>query len=419
MRKEKPLTFIDRLKTEFSFIKGNYAILVASWILIDFAMELPATYYALYVLELGATETIVGMIGLFSFLALASMQFPGGYLADKFGRKWLISSMTFGVALCYIFYAIAPSWHLILIGAVLMSLFNSTYQPALMAMIADSLPPERRGMGFSIIMLITSASTTPGPIFAGILYNRFGLVQGMRIGYGLVVALFLIAAFLRLLRLKETVVNAEKPSLNELFQSYPIAMKESFGVWKKVPRSMFYLFLSTATIMFGIASVNLYFVVYAVKILLIDEAIWPYILTALPITMIILSIPIGKIVDKINRKLPILAAYIIFGASMWLFVYGDLPRLFVSLMLLGVGQVMMNSAFSALQADLTPKEQRGKVNGFTNFANFILMALGSVTGGILYEHVYPQLPFFLAIVLIVPSFILTLIMVHEPEKREQ
>ena len=419
MRKEKPLTFIDRLKTEFSFIKGNYAILVASWILIDFAMELPATYYALYVLELGATETIVGMIGLFSFLALASMQFPGGYLADKFGRKWLISSMTFGVALCYIFYAIAPSWHLILIGAVLMSLFNSTYQPALMAMIADSLPPERRGMGFSIIMLITSASTTPGPIFAGILYNRFGLVQGMRIGYGLVVALFLIAAFLRLLRLKETVVNAEKPSLNELFQSYPIAMKESFGVWKKVPRSMFYLFLSTATIMFGIASVNLYFVVYAVKILLIDEAIWPYILTALPITMIILSIPIGKIVDKINRKLPILAAYVIFGASMWLFIYGDLPRLFVSLMLLGVGQVMMNSAFSALQADLTPKEQRGKVNGFTNFANFILMALGSVTGGILYEHVYPQLPFFLAIVLIVPSFILTLIMVHEPEKREQ
>lgn len=419
MRKEKPLTFIDRLKTEFSFIKGNYAILVTSWILIDFAMELPATYYALYVLELGATETIVGMIGLFSFLALASMQFPGGYLADKFGRKWLISSMTFGVALCYIFYAIAPSWHLILIGAVLMSLFNSTYQPALMAMIADSLPPERRGMGFSIIMLITSASTTPGPIFAGILYNRFGLVQGMRIGYGLVVALFLIAAFLRLLRLKETVVNAEKPSLNELFQSYPIAMKESFGVWKKVPRSMFYLFLSTATIMFGIASVNLYFVVYAVKILLIDEAIWPYILTALPITMIILSIPIGKTVDKINRKLPILAAYIIFGASMWLFVYGDLPRLFVSLMLLGVGQVMMNSAFSALQADLTPKEQRGKVNGFTNFANFILMALGSVTGGILYEHVYPQLPFFLAIVLIVPSFVLTLIMVHEPEKREQ
>jgi len=410
---------MDSLRNQFSFIKGNYAVLVGSWVLIDFAMEVPATYYALYVLELGATETIVGMIALFSFLALASMQFPGGYLADKFGRKWLISSMTFGVALSYIFYAVAPSWHLILIGAVLMSLFNSTYQPALMAMIADSLPAERRGMGFSIIMLITSASTTPGPIVAGILYNQFGMVQGMRIGYGIVVALFLVAAFLRLLRLKETVVNTEKPSLNELFHSYPIAMKESFGVWRKVPRSMLYLFLSLAIMTFGIATVHLYFVVYAVEELLIDKTVWSLILTALPITMIALSIPIGKIVDKVNRKLPILAAYIIFGVSMWLFVYGNLPRLFISLILVGAGQIMMNSAFSALQADLIPKEQRGKVNGFTNFANFILMAIGSAAGGILYEHVSPQLPFLLTIALVVPSFVLTLIMVHEPEKREE
>jgi MFS family permease len=91
--------FIRNFKQEFSFIKGNYAILVLSWILVDFAVELPATYFSLYVLGLGATETILGVIGLSQFLALASLQFPGGYLADKYGRKWLISSMTFGVAL--------------------------------------------------------------------------------------------------------------------------------------------------------------------------------------------------------------------------------------------------------------------------------------------------------------------------------
>lgn len=413
------MTFLGTLRNEFSFIKGNYAVLVTSWILIDFAMELPATYYSLYVLQLGATETIIGVIGLFSFLALASMQFPGGYLADKFGRKWLISSMTFGVALSHIFYAIAPSWYFILFGAVLMCLFNSIYQPALMAMISDSLPPERRGMGFGIVMLITSASTTPGPLAAGLLRNQFGLVDGMRIGYGIAVVLFLIAAFLRLLRLKETMVNVQKPCLNDLLHSYPIALKESFGVWKKVPRSMFYLFLSIVVTTFGFATVQLYFVVYAVEELLIDEAVWPLILTVLFVTMIVLSIPIGKAVDKTSRKPPLLVANILFGASMWLFVNGDLMWLFVSLALVGIGQVMMNSAFGALQADLTPKEQRGKVNGFTNFANHILMALGSLTGGILYEHVSPQLPFFLAIVLIVPSFILILTLVHDPEKREE
>ncbi len=406
------------LKEEFSFIKGNYAVLVVSWILIDFAVELPATYYALYVLKLGATETILGLIGLFSFLALASMQFPGGYLADKFGRKWIVSSMTFGVGLSYVFYAIAPSWSFILIGAIIMNLFNSTYQPALMAMIADSIPAKRRGMGFSIIMLITSASTTPGPIVAGYFNSQFGLIDGMRVSYALVVALFLVAAFLRLFRLKETITSGSKPSFNEFLQSYPTALKESFGVWKKIPHSMFYLFLSMAIMMFGIASVQLYFVVYAVDVLLISEASWALMLTALFITMIVLSIPIGKVIDKTNRKLPILGAYLIFGISMWLFVNGDFVKLFVSLVLVGVAQVMMNSAFGALQTDLTPKEERGKVNGFTNFTNFILMAVGSLVGGVLYEHISPQLPFFFAIGLITPSFVITLTMVKEPEERE-
>jgi MFS family permease len=80
---------------------------------------------------------------------------------------------------------------------------------------------------------------------------------------------------------------------------------------------------------------------------------------------------------------------------------------------------MMNASFSALQADLTPREQRGKVNGFTNFANFIFMALGNLVGGILYQYVSPQLPFFVAMLCVVPSFLLTLIMVHEPERREE
>ena len=413
------MSLMHRLKKEFSFVQGNYAVLIASWILIDFAAEIPTAYYALYVLGLNATETIVGTIGLFQFLALASMQFPGGYLADKFGRKWIITIMTFGVALSYIFYVIAPSWHFILIGAILMSLFNSTYQPALMAMVADSLPPEKRGMGFSIVTLIASASTTPGPVVAVLLRNTFGLMLGMRIGYGIVVVLFLAAALLRVLRLKETIKTTVKPKLTEFFRSYPVAMKESFAVWRRLPRSLLFLFFALIITQFGFATVMLYFPVYAVKELLIDEAIWPLITAAVPITTILLAIPIGMTVDKVNRKIPILISYLLFGASMWIFVNGNVPLLVVSLMLVGAGMVMLNAGFGALQADLTPRNERGKVGGFTNFVGFIFMAIGNLVGGIMYEHFSPQLPFFIAAAVVLPSFLLTLALVHEPEKREE
>jgi len=414
------MAFLETLKQEFSFIKGNYAVMITSWIIIDFAMELPATYYGLYVLGLGATETILGAIGLAQFLALASMQFPGGYLADKYGRKWLISTMTFGVALSFILYAIAPSWPLILIGAVLMGIFNSTYQPALSAMISDSLPPERRGMGFGIVMLIASASTTPSPAVAGLLYKSFGLIDGMRIAYGIVIALFLTAAFLRLFFLKETLLSAKKPSLSEIIQSYPIALKESFGVWKKVPRSMLYLFLSSSIAIFGFSSINLFTVIYATSVLQMDEFVWALIIAIVPVTTIILAIPVGKLVDKIRRKIPLLAAILLFGLAMWIFINGDLiPKVATSLILIGAGQVMLNASFGALQTDLTPREQRGKVNGFINFSNCVIMAIGSLLGGYLYEHLFPQAPFLLAIAMTLPSFLLTLALVKEPKTREE
>jgi MFS family permease len=412
------MTLQDKMGKEFSFIKGNYAIILISWILIDFAGEIPATYYALYVLKLGATETILGIIGLSGFLALASMQFPGGYLADKFGRKWLVSSMTFGVALSFILYAIAPSWPLILIGVVLMNFFNSIYQPALMAIVSDSLPPERRGMGFSIIMMITSTSTTPGPLVAGFLKNQFGLVQGMRIAYGIVVALFLTAAFLRFL-LKETFIKTPRPSWKEFFRSYPTSLKEGFKVWERVPRAMFYLFLSGAVMMFGVAAVQIYLVDYAVNILHVDPTIWAYVLTTLPITAIIFAFPIGKIIDKVNRKMPVLTAYALIFGSLLLFVRGNIFLLFLSLVFLGIGLVMINAGSGALQADLTPRESRGKVQGFSSFFNNISMALGVFIGGFLYEHLSPELPFYLAMGFIIPAFFLTLALVHEPKEREE
>ena len=413
------MAFRSRLGKEFSFIKGNYAIIVLSWILIDFAAEIPATYYALYVLKLGATETILGIIGFAGFLSLASMQFPGGYLADKFGRKWLVSSMTFGVALSFILYALAPSWPFILIGVILTNFFNSIYQPALMAIVSDSLPSERRGMGFGLIMLITSTSTTPGPLVAVLLYNQFGLELGMRAAYGIVIALFLIAAIMRF-RLKETFIDTPRPSWKEFFRSYPTSLRESVRVWKRVPRSMFYLFLSGAIMMFGVAAVQVYLVIYAVNVLLVDTAIWGYVMLALPVTMIVLSIPIGKFVDKINRKVPILAAYAFFFVSLLLFANGwNILFVFLSLMFLGVGLVMMNAGSNALQADLTPKESRGKVQGFSSFVNFIVMAIGAAAGGFLYEHLSPAAPFYVSMIVAIPAFLLTLAMVHEPQKRQE
>lgn len=401
----------------------------------DFAGELPGTYYPDYVIQLGGSATILGLITFASLLALASVQFPGGYLADKYGRRWLVSTLTFGVAISFIFYAAAPTWHLILVGAVIANVCL-LYQPALVAMMADSLPPEKRGMGFSILNLIMSVATTPAPVFALLLVATYGSEMGMRIAYVIVTIFYLAAATVRL-RLKESMKNTEKIDFKEVIRSYPKALKEGINVWKTVPRSTIFLFFSELIVRFSFSMAQTLFLVYAFYTLQIggaptpglppqeDPALqlarikWGYVMIALFISMIILSFPTGKLIDKVGRKIPLVLSNLLVVPAVLLFVYGNYSMLFIAMPLIGFAQLLGFASYQTLLADFVPQVQRGKVTGSMNFFAYIFMAIGGALGGLLYDRVSPQLPFLLIPVLIIPSIIFIAVYVHEPKPEER
>jgi len=429
------LKLAERIKEEFPFFKGNYLILIVSLILMDFAAEIPGTYYSDYVIQLGGSPTILGLISLVSMLALASIQFPGGYLADKYGRRWLISALTFGVALSYIFYAVAPSWHFIVIGATMGNLFR-LYQPAEDAMMADSLPHEKRGMGFSIINLIMSVSTTPSPILALLLVTNYGSVVGMRIAYAIVLVLFLLAAIVRL-ELEETMKNSKRVDLREALGSYLKAFVEGVNVWKKVSLSTLFLFISQLILRFSFAMVMNLFLVYAFYVLQIggppdptlspqqDPALqvarvrWGYVGITLSVAMIALSIPTGKIIDKIGRKIPLVLSGLLMIPAFFIFIYGNYVTLFITMILAGFAMILAFSSYQALLADLVPQIHRGKVTGSINFFSFIFMAIGGMIGGLLYDNVSPQAPFLLMPILVILSDLIVAFYVHEPKPEER
>ena len=430
------MRFFENFREQFSFVKGNYLILIISWILMDFAGELPGTYYPDYIIQLGGSATIIGLISLVSMLCLASVQFPGGYLADKYGRRWLVSTLTFGVALSYIFYATAPNWHFILIGAAVQNLCL-LYQPALMATMADSLPPEKRGMGFSILNLIMSVSTTPAPIVALFLVSTYGSETGMRIAYTIVTIFFIVAATVRL-KLTESMKETEKVTINDILHSYPESLKQGMNVWKAVPRSTLFLFFTTIIMRTSFAMVMGLFLVYAFYVLQIGgvpqpqiyspemdpalqqaRTLWGLVMIALFLSMIIMSYPVGKLLDKIGRKIPLIISGLLIVPTVLLFIYGNYTTLFIVMPLLGLAQLLAFSAFQSLFADLVPQAQRGKVTGSMQFFIYIFMALGGIAGGLLYDNISPQVPFLFMIVLIIPSILIAALYIKEPKPEER
>ena len=406
---------IDILKREFSFITGNYRVLIVSWVIMDIAMEMPVPYYQQYVQALGGTGMGLGIIGFCNFLAMALVAIPGGFLADKYGRRWLIATMTFGLAFSYVFFALAPSWHFILIGTVVQSLCL-IYQPALFAMVQDSLPAERRGVGSSLIQMIHGTFNTPGPVIGGFLILLFGLVTGMRAVYLIVMAMYIIAALWRL-RLKEVAINGGPMRFRYFVSSYPQAIKESLGVWKIVPRSMLWLFAVQIMVMFSSALTSVINAIYARDQLHIPQDQW--FLTYIPmlVTMVVVAFPIGKMIDRFGMKIPLAMGPFALASSLLLFVNGNFFTIMVSMCLLGTVHLFVMSSAMSLSAALVEPENRGKVRGGLNFMGYLFAGLGMLLGNFFYNLV-PQLPFYLTISLSIPMILIIVFRIHEPKRQQ-
>ena len=414
----------NTIKNEFSFISGNYLILIVSWILMDIGMEMPVPYYQQYVYALGGNTfpMALGIIGFANFFIMAFVAVPGGFLADEFGRRWLITTMTFGIGLSFLFFVLAPfwnvteSWHLILIGTIIQSLCL-VYQPALFAMVQDSLPRERRGVGSSIINMIHGTMNTPGTIIGGILVVTLGLVTGMQAVYLIVMALFIIAAVWRL-KLKETVADTEKMRFRYFISHYPQSIRESLKVWKVVPRTVFYLFIVDVITAFAIAIISVINAIYARDVLNIPQTEW--FLTYIPMLLIItiVSYPIGKMIDKIGTKIPLLMTPCLLIVSMLLFINGNFLTVTISMALFGLSHMLMMSASMALSACLVEPKNRGKIMGGLNFVGYVLTGVGMLLGNLFYNLI-PQLPIYIIIAVTIPMMIIIVFRIREPQEEEK
>jgi MFS family permease len=400
-------------------LRGNFLLITLTWIIMFAAQPIPDTYASLFYIHLGADTFLISVMGFAGSIAVALVQFPGGYLADKHGRRWLIVSMTFGLALGSLFFIFAPSWQFILIGLLIQNIC-SIYGPALMAMVIDSLPPESRGTGFSFQSVITTIVLLPAPLIAQYLVVTFNFDIGMRIAYTITALAYFSVATIRL-RLKETLPPAEskRPSIISLLRKYPQTVRDGICVWSKIPKSAFNLFVSIIIINGLVVSCQLYFVVYATSVLSISLEQWAIVVAFRYLSIAIPGILAGLSMDVFGRKRFLILGYLLFFPGMLLFVNADFNVLLLSFFFFGLGNLLQLNSYNVLMGDLVPRTLRGTVTGCLQFFMFIMQAVLQVLVGILYAFVSPQLPFLLLAATSIPLSIFVYLKVQEPKVKEK
>src|ERR1700733_13370196 len=109
-----------------------------------------------------------------SYLASNAIVLPiSGWLAGLFGRKRFfllcISLFTVSSLLC----GIAPSLPMLILCRVIQGLGGGGLQPMAQAILADTFPPQKRGLAFALYGITTIMAPTIGPTLGGWLTDNY------------------------------------------------------------------------------------------------------------------------------------------------------------------------------------------------------------------------------------------------------
>jgi MFS family permease len=156
-------------------IERNVFAASAAVFLVGTGEELWKKFLPKYLESLGASVAIVGLFGTSEDFLDALYQYPGGWLADHWGRKRAFLTFLVAALTGYFVYLLSPSWPLLFLGLAFAMAWQSMASPAIFATIGDALPRERRAMGFTVQSALKRIPMVISPLLGGAMIGAWGL----------------------------------------------------------------------------------------------------------------------------------------------------------------------------------------------------------------------------------------------------
>src|SRR5882672_2428748 len=109
-----------------------------------------------------------------SYLVSNAIVLPiSGWLANLFGRKRFFLLCIFLFTLSSLLCGIAPSLPLLILFRVIQGIGGGGLQPMAQAILADTFPPEKRGLAFALYGITAISAPTIGPTLGGWLTDNY------------------------------------------------------------------------------------------------------------------------------------------------------------------------------------------------------------------------------------------------------
>jgi MFS family permease len=349
-----------------------------------FGEELWFRYLPEYLRALGASAFVLGLFGTLKDFLDAAYAYPGGRISDRLGTRRAL--LLFG-ALSTAGFAILWAWQSIagvFVGIFLVMAWASLGLPATFALVGEELEGGARVVGFTMQAILKRVPIVLAPPLGGLILERFGIEDGMRIGLAasIVLSVAMLIGLGRALRRK-----------GEAEAAPPIAGAAPGS--PRLPAPLRQLLIADCLIRLCEGLPEVFLVVWAIEIVRVTPAQFGILVSIVMVTAIASYLPAAALAGRAEKKPFVILTYAFFTlyplAVLASRTFGALAAASVVGGLREIGE----PARKALIVDLSDPRARGRSVGVYYALRGFAVAGAAAVGGALWT-IRPSLTFLAA-----------------------
>jgi MFS family permease len=390
-----------------SFLVGCVTLIMTG-----FAIIMPVFPQRLHALGRGA-ETLALMEGAFG-LGMFLFSTPMGTLAGRLGRKPILLLSLAGYILTNLLLVLVNTPPLFVLIRFVEGMVISGLMPASMAMVGDTIAPEKQGRWIGWLTTAQATGIALGPAIGGLLSQTLGLTAPFLLS----ATIALVASLLALFLVAETLPAQSRTTAT----SRPVKRASSRSQTRHASLGrLIWLFAPFLLIDFGLIFTYPFvfpqYPFFFEKVLHYTSAQYGLILSVFGLELAISPLVVGPFSQRWSNKPVIVLGSLLFGALNGVMFAAPLyPLLLVGAALAGLGCALAGPALGGIYLRATTEHTRGQVLGLRGSAISAAVMFGPLTQALVGPWITPQLTFALGVALSAIMVLVSFLLLRQPER---
>ena len=335
---------------------------------------------------LGASSVILGLMEGIADFSASSLDYISGYFSDKTGKRKAFAIFGYGFStLAKCILVINNSIYAVVTFRIVERLGKSIRGAPRDALISSITDKTRLGYSFGFHKAMDKTGAVLGPFIAYLLLTFLGQTMAtFQLIFWIAIVPALASVIVMAIFIKEKPVTKKEHVERKFFSVYGLLGKE-FKQYIKIAGIFSLGYFSLAFLLF-----KAYQAGFQIKDVTLLYGIFN-------LSFILISIPMGKLGDKIGREKIIMIEYLLYILICIGFIFvNNQIGIIVLFLLYGIFYAIDEGQTKAYISSITPEEHRGSALGIYNFITGLIYLAASLIAGFLWNTFSPNAMFMFA-----------------------